>query len=127
MIVIGADAPTDLDLALAKCRIGAPLTARHRKTVALHLAGRVHDFGDCLTGTERRMLADIACGPNVADRFAALVEAYGDWRQVEDSVDAWRYRSDVEPMGREEAIDYVNAHLADALAELIVVPAAVSA
>lgn len=118
--------PDNLDLAIAKARIGAPLTVAHRRLLALHLAQRVHDYGDCLTGSERRMLADIATGPNVADRFELLVAAYADWRQVEDNVDDWRHQTDP-AMSRDEASEYVNDHLADALAELIVVPTAVSA
>lgn len=118
--------PDDLDLAIAKARIGAPLTVAHRRILALHLAKRVHDHGDdCLTGTERRMLTDLATGPNLTDRFAAVVAAYADWRQVEDNIDDWRHQT--EPvMSRDAASEYVTDHLADALAELVVVPTAVA-
>lgn len=132
MIVISAP-PAEGSLAWAKATRGIGLTADQRKLVALHLAERVHTADgnvDCLTGQERRILAEITPGLDVTGRFAQLVAAYSDWRAVEDNVDEWRHRSDVvdtAPMGREEAIEYVADRLVDALNALIVVPTAVSA
>lgn len=120
--------PDEADLAVAKCRIGVPLTVNHRRLVAIELAKRAHAAGSDrpTCGDEWRMLRDVAAGMDVEARFAVLVAAFTDWYEVDTDVDAWRHQT--EPaMSRDEACEYVTARLLDALSDLIVVPAAVTA